>query len=164
MHVETNTADVIPQPPSLASASPPTTVPGRTPATTRTSVRSTAATAPTRDDDNHGVADKHTVEDHDEELPDAELLAALALPSAYELSAQEKAMLPDLSFSVHAYSVQPTGRMVRINGRAHREGGTVSKDLQIAEITKHGVIFDLKGARFFMSSSDSWRTQSENRR
>ena len=56
--------------------------------------------------------------------------------------------IPPMSISVHAYSPRPNDRMVSINDRLLREGGTVPPGLTLNEITPDGMIFSYKGYRF----------------
>ena len=53
-----------------------------------------------------------------------------------------------MSISVHAYSSKPADRIVGINDRLLREGGTVPPGLTLDEITPDGMVFSYKGYRF----------------
>lgn len=56
--------------------------------------------------------------------------------------------IPAMSISVHAYSARPKDRMVGINDRLLREGGTLPPGLTLDEITPDGMVFSYKGYRF----------------
>jgi general secretion pathway protein B len=56
--------------------------------------------------------------------------------------------IPPMSISVHAYSAKPGERIVGINNRLLREGGTVPPGLTLDEITPDGMVFSYKGYRF----------------
>ena len=74
--------------------------------------------------------------------PATKVLPMSELPPAIQ---QE---IPPMSISVHAYSSRPTDRMVSINDRLLREGGTVPPGLTLDEITPDGMVFSYKGYRF----------------
>lgn len=56
--------------------------------------------------------------------------------------------LPELTVSVHYFTPSPAARMVRINNRILREGGSLPGGIKIASIEKNGIIFELQGVRF----------------
>jgi general secretion pathway protein B len=56
--------------------------------------------------------------------------------------------IPPMSISVHAYSPKPGERIVGINNRLLREGGSVPPGLTLDEITPDGMVFSYKGYRF----------------
>jgi general secretion pathway protein B len=58
--------------------------------------------------------------------------------------------LPDISFSLHYYTVNPSARMVRVNDRIVREGQELAPGLILEEITPTGVVFGYQGYRFHM--------------
>jgi general secretion pathway protein B len=74
--------------------------------------------------------------------PELKVLAMSELPPAIQ---QE---IPPMSISVHAYSPRPGDRIVGINDRLLREGGTVPPGLTLDEITPDGMVFSYKGYRF----------------
>lgn len=66
----------------------------------------------------------------------ADLLRVGELP----MSVQQR--LPDMRFSSHIYSDEPSFRMVNINGKTLREGDMVAGDVRLREITEDGVILN----------------------
>jgi len=80
------------------------------------------------------------------ELDEAEepggVLALRDLPSSI------RSGLPAFSFSLHYYTVDPSQRMVRINGRMLREGQLLQESLLLEEITPAGAIFSHRDLRF----------------
>ncbi len=66
--------------------------------------------------------------------------------SELPLSIQQE--IPAMSVSIHAYSSQPQNRLVGINERMLHEGGNVTPDLKLEQITPDGMIFSYKGYRF----------------
>jgi general secretion pathway protein B len=74
--------------------------------------------------------------------PEHKVLTMSELPPAIQ---QE---IPPMTISVHAYSPHSADRMVDINDRLLREGGTVPPGLKLDEITPDGMIFSYKGYRF----------------
>jgi general secretion pathway protein B len=56
--------------------------------------------------------------------------------------------LPAFSISAFVYSIDPTIRMVKINGQAMREGQDLIAGLKLEEITQNGVIFSYQNYRF----------------
>lgn len=65
-----------------------------------------------------------------------------------ELPLNIRQSLPDISISAHIYSNNPTSRLVNINGNIIREGGTVTPEIMVDEITINGVILKYKDYRF----------------
>ena len=53
-----------------------------------------------------------------------------------------------MTISVHAYSANPTDRLVGINNRMLREGAEVVPGLKLEQITPEGMIFGYKGYSF----------------
>lgn len=76
--------------------------------------------------------------------PENEAIYWRQLPLAIQRS------LPELNFSVHLYTSQPTTRMVKVNGRVLREGDQITTSLTLDQITREGVILVYKGYRFRM--------------
>ncbi len=62
------------------------------------------------------------------------------------LSVQQS--LPAFSISAFVYSIDPTIRMVKINGQAMREGQDLIAGLKVEEIIPDGVIFSYQNYRF----------------
>lgn len=68
------------------------------------------------------------------------LMAELPLPIQQEI--------PAMTIQLHAYSGNPSERLVSINSRMLREGGSLTPDLRLEQITPDGMIFSYKGYRF----------------
>ncbi len=94
-------------------------------------------------------AQRVNVADAARSAPAVKLLPVSELPPAIQ---QE---IPAMSISVHAYSARPNDRMVSINDRLLREGGTVPPGLTLDEITPDGMIFSYKGYRFRRGATES---------
>lgn len=60
--------------------------------------------------------------------------------------------LPDLQFSVHIFTTEPSSRMVKVNGRVFHEGDLISYNIRLLEITKRGVVLVFKRYRFRMNA------------
>lgn len=74
-----------------------------------------------------------------------------AIAEVYELAALPPHIaqgLPELTVSVHYYTPNPESRMVRINNRILREGGSLSGGIKIIHIEKNGIICEIQGVRF----------------
>ncbi len=56
--------------------------------------------------------------------------------------------LPELTVSVHYYTPNPESRMVRINNRILREGGSLPGGIKITSIEKNSILCELQGVRF----------------
>jgi len=67
-------------------------------------------------------------------------MAELPLPIQQEI--------PAMTIQLHAYSGNPSERLVSINSRMLREGGSLTPDLRLEQITPDGMIFSYKGYRF----------------
>ena len=65
-----------------------------------------------------------------------------------ELPLQIQQEIPPLAVQLHAYSSNPSERLVNINFRSLREGEYVTPDLRLEQITPDGMIFSFKGYRF----------------
>ena len=70
-----------------------------------------------------------------------------AIPMA-ELPRTIQQEIPALTIQLHAYSGNPAERLVSINSRMLREGGFLTPDLRLEQITPDGMIFNYKGYRF----------------
>lgn len=68
--------------------------------------------------------------------------------SMAELPPQILQEIPPIAVQLHAYSNIPGERLVNINFRSLREGGYVTPDLRLEQITQDGMIFSYKGYRF----------------
>lgn len=72
-------------------------------------------------------------------------------PEVYELADLPSHIaqgLPELTVSVHYYTPNPESRMVRINNRILREGGSLPGGIKITGIEKTGIICEIQGVRF----------------
>lgn len=74
--------------------------------------------------------------------------AAEKIPYLHELPPQVQAEIPTLQFAGHAYSPEPSRRLIIINGMIRREGDQIDAETRLMEITWEGVIVDRKGFRF----------------
>jgi general secretion pathway protein B len=70
------------------------------------------------------------------------------LPTAEELTA--RGGLPELKLELHVYSNKPAERFVFVNGSRYREGDTTREGTQVEEITRDGVVMNLRGNRFLL--------------
>jgi len=70
-----------------------------------------------------------------------------AIPMA-ELPLPIQQEIPAMTIQLHAYSSNPSERLVSINSRMLREGGSLTPDLRLEQITPDGMIFSYKGYRF----------------
>ncbi|MBT8329115.1 MAG: general secretion pathway protein GspB [Desulfofustis sp.] len=70
------------------------------------------------------------------------------IPYLSEMSADFQAKMPDLTFSGHVYSPEPSLRMIMINDAVVREGDPVGTELSLDEITKNGVVIRHDETRF----------------
>ena len=70
-----------------------------------------------------------------------------ALPMT-ELPLTIQQEIPAMTIQLHAYSGNPSERLVSINSRMLREGGSLTPDLRLEQITPDGMIFNYKGYRF----------------
>lgn len=70
-----------------------------------------------------------------------------AIPMA-ELPRTIQQEIPAMTIQLHAYSGNPAERLVSINSRMLREGGYLTPDLRLEQITPDGMIFSYKGYRF----------------
>jgi hypothetical protein len=50
------------------------------------------------------------------------------------------------------YSTKPQDRVVFINGQKYREGDTTQEGASVEEITREGVVMNLRGSRFLLSN------------
>lgn len=72
-----------------------------------------------------------------------------ALVAFSELPVPVQQEIPRLAITVHAYSANPSERLVGINDQVLREGASVTEDLKIERITPDGMIMTYKGYRFW---------------
>lgn len=70
------------------------------------------------------------------------------LPYLQDLSPQVQAEIPKLEFAGHAYALEPSQRLIVINGAIMREGDQIDAATRLAEITWEGVIIDRQGVQF----------------
>ncbi|MGB5104212.1 MAG: general secretion pathway protein GspB [Steroidobacteraceae bacterium] len=71
-----------------------------------------------------------------------------ALPTVDEVTAGGG--LPELRLELHVYANQPQERFAFINSRKYREGDTLAEGPQVEEITRDGVVLNLRGNRFLL--------------
>ncbi len=81
---------------------------------------------------------------------------AESLPRIHDLTSLQKANVPPIRFSGHLYSSRPASRSIRLDGVKYKEGDRITRDLSLHSITEDGVVFDLGGSLFYMSSFDDW--------
>ena len=65
-----------------------------------------------------------------------------------ELPLQIQQEIPAMTVQLHAYSSNPSERLVSINSIRLREGGSLMLGLRLEQITPDGMIFSYKGYRF----------------
>lgn len=70
-----------------------------------------------------------------------------AIPMA-ELPRTIQQGIPAMTIQLHAYSGNPAERLVSINSRMLREGGYLTPDIRLEQITPDGMIFSYRGYRF----------------
>lgn len=73
-----------------------------------------------------------------------------------ELPLNVQRQIPDLVFSSHLFSDEPSFRMVNINGKMIREGDMVANDLRLLEISEEGVILGFRHYVFEVSVLRDW--------
>jgi general secretion pathway protein B len=56
--------------------------------------------------------------------------------------------LPEFKVSGHAYSPNPSNRVVRVNDKVLQEGQDLAPGLRVEEVLPEGIIFSYKGYRF----------------
>jgi general secretion pathway protein B len=69
------------------------------------------------------------------------------LPLWMQMPAEWRAVVPDLSINLMAYSQEPSERLVYIKGHRYTEGELVEGKLTIEKITPEGVILSYQGRR-----------------
>jgi len=78
------------------------------------------------------------------------------LPKIKELSLAQQSNVPPIHFSGHLYSSRSESRSIRLGQNKYGEGDWITDALQLTAVTEDGVVFDLQGTRFYMSSFDDW--------
>jgi len=78
------------------------------------------------------------------------------LPKIKELSLAQQSNVPPIHFSGHLYSSRSESRSIRLGQNKYVEGDWITDVLQLTAVTEDGVVFDLQGTRFYMSSFDDW--------
>jgi general secretion pathway protein B len=73
-----------------------------------------------------------------------------------ELPINVQRQIPDLVFSSHLFSDEPSFRMVNINGKMRREGDMVDSDLRLVEISEEGVVLGYRHYVFEVSVLRDW--------
>lgn len=75
----------------------------------------------------------------------------------WELPDTVQQEIPALTFSFHVYSKNPERRTIIINKRRIKEGGLITKDLVLREITEKGVVIDWESEyRFSIDIVENW--------
>lgn len=64
--------------------------------------------------------------------------------------------IPALTFSSHIYALEPTFRVVNINGSRLREGDMVTPQIRLIAITEEGVVLEHGGYRIALSVLEDW--------
>lgn len=82
------------------------------------------------------------------ETAPAQQSARPALPTVDEVTAG--AGMPELRLELHVYANRPQERFAFINSRKYREGDTLAEGPQVEEITRDGVVLNLRGNRFLL--------------
>lgn len=140
---------VAPVPSSVASTAPPNVSPADVPSAAPAPVPANAILAPSAP---INAAAPERLPAARADMPVAkETAIAKAEPAVLtqsELPPAIRQEIPAMSISVHAYSARPRDRMVGINDRLLREGGTLPPGLTVDEITPEGMVFSYKGYRF----------------
>ena len=72
-----------------------------------------------------------------------------------ELPVPVQQEIPRMSVALHAYSSNPSGRLVVINDRSLHEGAQVGPNLRLEEITPDGMILTFKEYRFHLGAKGS---------
>lgn len=83
--------------------------------------------------------------------------APSAAPSIDDLPPAVRNQVPPIELSIHLFASDPSARRVRVNNQSLREGDPVGPDLQVAAITRDGVVFRFKGTEFFLGAGESWQ-------
>lgn len=81
--------------------------------------------------------------------PDARI-AEEPPPLYSELSSTLRSRLPELHMSVHAYSAEPSGGLVRVNNKMLRPGAYLQEGIRLEEITRGGAVFSYAGQKFLL--------------
>lgn len=76
--------------------------------------------------------------------------ATTGTPLLYEMPLGTRQTLPPLKLSMHVYSPDPARRVVIIDGVRLLEGGTVSGELRVTQITADGVVLQLGDQQFLL--------------
>lgn len=87
-------------------------------------------------------------------------------PEVYELADLPSHIaqgLPELTVSVHYYTPNLESRMVRINNRILREGGSLPGGIKITGIEKNGIICEIQGVRFRLPAALTVDRRTEER-
>ncbi|HVL00258.1 MAG TPA: general secretion pathway protein GspB [Dongiaceae bacterium] len=78
------------------------------------------------------------------------------MPQLEELPPEERASIPDMTFSSHMYSSMPRFRSIIINGKRLKEGEYFNDSLQVREITDKGVIMSNGSTLFAVDVLGRW--------
>jgi general secretion pathway protein B len=67
--------------------------------------------------------------------------------------AELQKQLRELAFTAHIYSSNPAARFVRVSGRTLHEGEPLGPDMQLLQITRDGLVFSYRGAKFWIGTN-----------
>ncbi len=70
------------------------------------------------------------------------------IPALQDLPVEIRAALPELNISGHTFSANRAKRMIIINSKILREGGSIDNATTLKEITWEGIIIDYNGLLF----------------
>jgi general secretion pathway protein B len=70
------------------------------------------------------------------------------VPPLSELSAEVRALLPQMSVSAAVYSPTPSARMLFVNGQVLREGDALADGLVVERIGASASVLSMRGQRF----------------
>ncbi|GAA3934863.1 general secretion pathway protein GspB [Litoribacillus peritrichatus] len=79
------------------------------------------------------------------------------LPKIRDLTREQQIKIPKIIFSSHLYSSRAESRSVRFGNAKYKEGDWLNQSLMLQSITEDGVIFNLSGVQFYMSSFEDWQ-------
>ncbi|PIE64689.1 MAG: hypothetical protein CSA26_07330 [Desulfobacterales bacterium] len=71
-----------------------------------------------------------------------------SIPRLEELPLPFQASLPEMKYSGHVYSENPSRRLIMINSSVIREGERISGDIKLLEITENGLIMSCHATKF----------------
>jgi cytoskeletal protein RodZ len=71
-------------------------------------------------------------------------------PLYRDLSSTLRGRIPELHMSVHAYSADPSGGLIRVNNKMLRPGAYLDDGLRLEAITRDGAVFSYAGQKFLL--------------